>query len=49
MLGGNTDDLQKLGIILGIGGVLGYLVADKYNKSKALGFILGAGATLSSM
>jgi len=49
MLGGNKDDLQKLAIILGIGGVLGYLVADKYNKSKGLGFILGAGATLGSM
>ena len=49
MLGGNTEDLQKLAIILGIGGFLGYLVADKYNKSKTLGVFLGAGATLGSM
>jgi len=49
MLGGNTEDLQKLAIILGIGGFLGYLVADKYNKSKTLGVVLGAGATLGSM
>jgi hypothetical protein len=49
MLGGSTESLQKLAIILGIGGFLGYLIADKYNKSKKLGVVLGAGATLGSM
>jgi len=36
-------------LTIGGGGVLGYFIANKYNKSKTLGVVLGIGATLGSL
>ena len=49
MLGASTEDLQKLVLTIGGGGVVGYFIANKYNKSKTLGVVLGIGATLGSL
>jgi NAD kinase len=49
MLGASTEDLQKLVLTIGGGGVVGYFIANKYNKSKTLGVILGIGVTLGSL
>lgn len=46
MLGASTEDLQKLVLTIGAGGVVGYFIANKYNKSKTLGVILGVTVTL---
>ena len=49
MLGASTEDLQKLVLTIGGGGVLGYFIANKYNKSKTLGTVIGIGVTLGSL
>ena len=49
MLGASTEDLKKFVLTLGAGGVVGYFIANKYNKSKTLGVFLGIGVTLGSL
>ncbi len=49
MLGASTKDLQKLVLTIGGGGVVGYFIANKYNKSKTLGVVLGVAVTLGSL